>query len=77
MSEAAEKMESFSILAYMSPLAVVWLIPTTMILDLESPMIARQLIAKIAGFSFLLVLSCTVAFFANVLKFWSPSPQVL
>lgn len=69
MSEPAEKLDSFSLLAYMSPLAMVWLIPTTIILEPESPMIAQQLIAKSSGFPFLIVLSCTLAFFANLLNF--------
>ena len=69
LSEPSERLDSFSLLAYMSPLAMLWLIPTTMILEPESPAIAQTLMLKSNGFLFLISLSCTLAFFANLLNF--------
>lgn len=69
LSEPSEKLDSFSLLAYMSPLAMLWLIPTTILLEPESPMIVQQLLLENSGFLFLVALSCTLAFFANLLNF--------
>jgi hypothetical protein len=69
MSEPSEKLDSFSLLAYMSPLAMLWLIPTTMLLEPDSPTIVQELLLKNTGFVFLVSLSCALAFFANLLNF--------
>jgi hypothetical protein len=69
LSEPSERLDSFSLLAYMSPLAMLWLIPTTIVFEPDSPMLVQKLMLESTGFLFLVGLSCTLAFFANLLNF--------
>jgi drug/metabolite transporter (DMT)-like permease len=69
LSEPAERMDSFSLLAYMSPFATLWLIPAVMVLEPRSPALVHVLMAENTGFVHLVALSCIMAFFANLLNF--------
>lgn len=69
MAEPSERLDSFSLLLYMSPMAAVWLIITAVALEPQSLEQVHVLAATRPGFHLIIAGNCVLAFFANLLNF--------
>eukprot|EP00892_Ulva_mutabilis_P011373 jgi/Ulvmu1/8608/UM046_0006.1 len=69
MSEPSERLDSFSLLFYMSPMAAFWLIITALVLEPNSLEKVHSLAATRPGFHVIILGNCLLAFFANLLNF--------
>jgi drug/metabolite transporter (DMT)-like permease len=68
LADSHERMDSLSLLMYMAPVAVVALIPTTLLFEPDAPSVAMEL-GKNGSFWVLLFLNSFLAYFVNLTNF--------